>query len=173
MTVERQEILEKAFNLAKKYEVENGDCAQCVFAGVTEALGMENNDVFRAATGFADGIGLTGDGHCGALSGGVMAISLIFGRKRDEFGRRGKMMKALLLSRELQSRFKTKYGTCRCHDIQTKFHGKFFNLFDASEMEAAVKAGLIETCSTLAGDVARLTLELIMEQQDKDTAKAS
>jgi len=173
MTVERQEILEKAFNLAKKYEMENGDCAQCVFAGVTEALGMESNDVFRAATGFADGIGLTGDGHCGALSGGVMAISLIFGRKRDEFGRRGKMMKALLLSRELQSRFKTKYGTCRCYDIQTKFHGKFFNLFDAAEMEAAVKAGLVETCSTLAGDVARITLELIMEQQDKDTAKTS
>ena len=81
----RQETLNKAFNLSKKYEMENGDCAQCVFAGVTEALGVENNDVFRAATGFADGVGLTGDGHCGALSGGVMAISYIFGRKRDEF----------------------------------------------------------------------------------------
>ena len=173
MTIERQEILEKSFNLAKKYEMENGDCAQCVFAGVTEALRVENNDVFRAATGFADGVGLTGDGHCGALSGGVMAISYMFGRKRDEFTRRGKMMKALLLSRELQSRFKAKYGTCRCHDIQTKFHGKFFNLFDAAEMEAAVKAGLMETCSTLAGDIARMTAELIMEQQDKEAAKTS
>ena len=168
----RKEMLDKAFTLAKKYEMENGNCAQCVFSGVTEALGVENMDVFRAATGFADGIGLTGEGHCGALSGGVMAASYLFGRKRDEFARRGKMMKALLLSRELQGRFKQKYSTCRCHDLQTKFYGRFFNLLEPGEMEAAVKAGVLETCSTLAGEVARLTVELIFQQQDKDAAKA-
>lgn len=173
MDKERQEMLDKAFNLAKKYEMENGDCAQCVFAGVTEALGMENSEVFRAATGFADGIGLTGDGHCGALSGGVLAISYIFGRNRADFNRRGKMMKALLLSRELQGRFKEKYSTCRCHDIQTRFHGKFFNLMEPGEMEAAVKSGLMETCSTLAGEVARITAQLIFDQQDKDAAKTA
>ena len=168
----RNEMLDKAFALAKKYEMENGNCAQCVLSGVTEALGIENNDVFRAATGFADGIGLTGEGHCGALSGGVMAIGCLFGRKRDEFARRGKMMKALLLSRQLQAKFVEKYGACRCHDLQVKFYGKFFNLFDPAEMEAAVKAGVMETCSTLAGEVARMTLELVFQQQDKDAAKA-
>jgi C_GCAxxG_C_C family probable redox protein len=168
----REEMLEKAFTLAKKYEMENGNCAQCVFSGVTEALGVENADVFRAATGFADGIGLTGEGHCGALSGGVMAMSYLFGRKRDEFARRGKMMKALLLSRQLQAKFIEKYGHCRCHDLQVKFYGKFFNLYEPAEMEGAIKAGVMETCSTLAGEVARMTLELIFEQQDKDAAKA-
>ena len=168
----RKDMLDKAFTLAKKYEMENGNCAQCVFSGVTEALGIENNEVFRAATGFADGIGLTGDGHCGALSGGVMAISCLFGRKHDEFARRGKMMKALLLSRQLQTIFMEKYGVCRCHDLQVKFYGKFFNLLEPGEMEAAVKAGVMETCSTLAGEVAVMTLEMIFEQQDKDAAKA-
>lgn len=168
----RRDMLDKAFALAKKYEMENGNCAQCVFSGVTEALGVENGDVFRAATGFADGIGLTGEGHCGALSGGVMAISCLFGRKRDEFARRGKMMKALLLSRQLQAKFIEKYGVCRCHDLQVKFYGKFFNLYDPAELEAAVKAGVLETCSTLAGEAARMALELIFEQQDKDAAKA-
>lgn len=168
----KKEMLDKAFALAKKYEMENGNCAQCVFSGVTEALGVENNDVFRAATGFADGVGLSGDGHCGALSGGVMAISCLFGRNREEFHRRGKMMKALLLSRQLKDKFMEKYGICRCHDLQVKFYGKFFNLLEPSEMEAAVKAGVLETCSTLAGEVARITLELIFEQQDKDAAKA-
>ena len=167
----RKDMLDTAFTLAKKYEMENGNCAQCVFSGVTEALGVENGDVFRAATGFADGIGLTGEGHCGALSGGVMAIGCLFGRKRDEFARRGKMMKALLLSRRLQVKFVEKYGVCRCHDLQVKFYGKFFNLLEPGEMEAAVKAGVLETCSTLAGEAARMTLELIFEQQDKDTAK--
>jgi C_GCAxxG_C_C family probable redox protein len=167
----KQDIQEKAFALAKKYEMENGDCAQCVLAGVLEALDMGNNDVFRSATGFADGVGLTGNGHCGALSGGVMAISYIFGRKREEFSRRGKMMKAVLLSRELQDLFIDKYGAIRCHDLQTKFYGKFFNLLDPAEMEAAVKAGVMETCSTLAGEIARMTVQLVQEQQERDAAK--
>jgi C_GCAxxG_C_C family probable redox protein len=167
----KQDIREKAFALAKKYEMENGDCAQCVLAGALEALDMGNDDVFRSATGFADGVGLTGDGHCGALSGGVMAISYIFGRKRDEFSRRGKMMKAVLLSRQLQELFIEKYSTCRCHDLQTKFYGRFFNLLDPAEMEAAVKAGVMETCSTLAGEIAKITVQLIQEQHDRDAAK--
>jgi C_GCAxxG_C_C family probable redox protein len=169
----RRETLDKAFNLAKKYEMEYGDCAQCVFAGVTEALAMENAEVFRAATGFADGIGLTGDGHCGALSGGVLAISYAFGRNRADFQRRGKMMNALLLSRELQKRVKEKYGTCRCHDIQTNLYGRFFDFLEPGEMEAALKAGVLEKCSTLAGEVARITVELIMEQRDKDATRAA
>jgi C_GCAxxG_C_C family probable redox protein len=173
MEQKRQEILDTAFNLAKKYEMEFGDCAQCVFAGVTEAIGMENIEVFRAATGFADGIGLTGDGHCGALSGGVMSISYVFGRDRADFHRRGKMLKALSLSRELQRRFRDKYGTCRCHDLQTKFYGKFYDMMNPAEMEAAVKAGMLETCSTLTGEVARMAAGLILEQQEKDAAKSA
>ena len=65
-----------------------------------------------------------------------------------------------------------KHGVCRCYDLQVKFYGKFFNLLEPAEMEAAVKAGVLETCSSLAGEVARMTLELIFEQQDKDAAKA-
>jgi len=167
-----QDIKDQAFALAKKYELENGNCAQCVFAAVTESLGMENDDVFRAATGFADGIGLTGDGHCGALSGAVMAISHVFGRKKEEFHRRGKMMKALLLSRRLENKFMGEYGVCRCYELQTKFFGRFFNLMEPSELEAAMKAGVLERCSSLAGEVASLAVELILGQQEKDAAKS-
>jgi len=166
-----QEIKDRAYALAKKYEMENGACAQGVFAAVTETLGMGNDDVFRAATGFADGIGLTGDGHCGSLSGAVMAISYVFGRKREEYHRRGKMMKALLLCKQLEDRFMEKYGVCRCHELQTKFFGRFFNLLEPSEIEAALNAGALERCSSLAGEVASMAVELILEQQARDAAK--
>jgi C_GCAxxG_C_C family probable redox protein len=166
-----QDIKDKAFAQAKKYEIENGNCAQSVFAAVTEALGVQSDEVLRAATGFADGIGLTGDGHCGALSGAVMAIGHMFGRKKEEFHRRGKMMKALLLSRQLENRFMQEYGVCRCHDLQVKFYGRFFNLMEPAELEAALKAGVLERCSSLAGEVAVMAVELILEQQAKDAAK--
>jgi len=171
MSQSRQELMNKAFELAKKNEFDNGNCAQSVLAGVCDALGINNDDVFRAATGFADGVGLSGDGHCGALSGGVMAISYIFGRQRPDFSRRGKQLKALMLSRQLQSNFKEKYGTCRCHDLQTKFFGRFFNLLEPADMEAASKAGVLETCSNLVGEIASMSVGIILEQQEKDSAK--
>ena len=173
MSPSKQELMNKAFEIAKKNEFDNGNCAQSVFAGVCDALGISNDDVFRAATGFADGVGLTGDGHCGALSGGVMAISYIFGRQRADFSRRGKQLKALALARQLQNRFKEKYGTCRCHDLQTKFFGRFFNLLDPADMEAATKSGVPETCSNLVGEIASMTTQIILEQQEKDAAKNS
>jgi C_GCAxxG_C_C family probable redox protein len=168
MEKSKQEISDRAFELAKRYERENGDCAQCVIASVFEALGIENGDVFRAATGFADGVGLTGDGHCGALSGGIMAISYFFGRKREEFFKRGKLIKALLLSRDLHGRFKEKYSTCRCHDLQIKFVGRFYNLLDPADFEAVAKTDLAEKCSTLTGDIARMAADIILEQQEED-----
>jgi hypothetical protein len=55
--------------------------------------------------------------HCGALSGGVLAIGYFFGRKKKEFGDIMNLVKANLLSKRLHDRFVTKYGTCRCADL--------------------------------------------------------
>ena len=171
MDVESAEISESAFNRAKQYEMRSGGCSQCTLAGVFDALGVENEDIFKAATGLADGVGLTGDGHCGALSGGVLAIGYFFGRRKEDFGDMLKLVKANLLSKKLHDRFVAKYGTCRCADLQNSFFGRFFNLYDPEQMKAAVKAGLLDTCSTLVGEVARMTTEIILEAREKAAKK--
>ena len=71
----KEEMLEEVYKRAKAYELAGGNCSQCSLAAIFEVLGVDDENVVRAATGFADGVGLTGDGHCGALSGGTMAIS--------------------------------------------------------------------------------------------------
>jgi len=156
-----------AFENAKKYEMKSGGCPQCTIAGVFDALDIENDDVFKAGTGLADGVGLTGDGHCGALSGGVMAISYVFGRDKKDFGDMRKLLKANILSKKLHDQFVEKYGTARCADIQTSLVGRFYNLYDPSELEAAVKAGMMEKCSTLVGEVARMATQIIIEEQER------
>jgi C_GCAxxG_C_C family probable redox protein len=156
-----------AFDNAKKYEMKSGGCPQCTIAGVFDALGIENDDVFKAGTGLADGVGLTGDGHCGALSGGVMAISYVFGRDKKDFGDMRKLLKANILSKKLHDQFVEKYGTARCKDIQTSMVGRFYNLYDPSELQEAVKAGMMEKCSTLVGEVARMTTRIILEEQER------
>jgi len=159
----RQAILDRAFECGKKYEMKNGGCPQCALAAVFEVLAIEDDAVFKAATGLADGVGLTGDGHCGALSGGTLAISYLFGRDKQDFGDMLKLVPANLLARKLRNRFVEKYGTVRCADIQTRLMGKFYNLYDPAEMEAALRDGMLDTCSTLVGEVARMTVDIILE----------
>ena len=166
-------ITELAFSKAKNYEIRNGGCSQCTLLGVFDAFGVVNDDILKAATGLADGVGLTGDGHCGALSGGVLAIGYFFGRDKDEFSDTMKLIKGNLLSKKLHDRFIEKYGTCRCIDLQKSFFGRFYNLYDPEEMQAAVKTGLPDTCSILVGEVAKMTTEIILETQAKEAGKAS
>ena len=167
------DVLNKAFEIGKQHELESGDCAQCVIATIFEVLGIENDDVFLAATGLAGGAGLTGDGHCGALSGGVMAISYLYGRKKEDFHKRLKVLRACILSKKLHDQFVEKYGTCRCADIQTKLFGRFFHFYDEAERQTAEKAGMRDKCSTLVGEVAKIATKIILEERERVSLKES
>lgn len=57
-------------------------CAQMVLAGGLRLMGRDNPDLLRAASGLAQGVGLSGE-ICGALSGGVCLIGLHTGKGHD------------------------------------------------------------------------------------------
>ena len=164
------EISNAAYEEAQKYELEYGGCAQCTIAGIFSALNIESNDVFRATTGLTDGIGLTGDGHCGALSAGTVAISYLFGRKKEDFNKKAKLIKACILSKKLHDQFVEKYGTCRCYDIETKLAGRFFNFYDPVEVESAMKT-LIPKCAVVVAEVAKMTTRIILEEKERESMK--
>ncbi len=170
MATSKEEILELAFTTGKRNELTCGGCPQTTLSGIFTALDIEADDVFKAATGLADGVGLTGDGQCGALSGGVLALGYLFGREKKDFGDMLALLPASQLSKTLHDRFVEKYGTCRCADIQHSFFGRFFNLYDPAEMQAAMEAGMFDKCSTLVGEVAKMTTEIILEEQEKADA---
>ena len=167
----REEMLEEVYKRAKAYELRGGNCSQCSLAAIFEVLGVEDENVVRSATGFADGVGLSGDGHCGALSGGTMAISYFFGRKKEDLPKMGKQIKGLLLAKKFHEQFVTEFSVCRCHDLQVRQFGRFFNLYDMEDMKAALAAGMPEGCSTLVGKAARLALEIILDEQEKKDKK--
>jgi len=168
----KEEMLKEVYDKAKAYELKGGNCAQCSLAAIFEVLGVEDEGVFRAATGMADGVGLSGDGHCGALSGGTMAISYFFGRSKEDIGRMGKQIKALLLAKKLHAEFVEEFSTCRCADIQKKQFGRFFNLYNMEDLKAAQAAGMAEQCSTLVGKAARMALKIILDEQEQEAKKA-
>jgi C_GCAxxG_C_C family probable redox protein len=57
-------------------------CAEAVLISVAEFKNMKSDLIPRIASGFCGGIAKT-NGMCGAVSGGVMAISMIHGRDTE------------------------------------------------------------------------------------------
>lgn len=160
---------EKARELGEQYEKTCTGCAQTTLAAVMDALGTESEDAFRAASGLADGIGLSGDGSCGALAGGVMAIGLLRGRARKDFHDPLAAMDSYLLARRLVTHFQEQYGSCRCYDIQKKLMGRTFNLLDPKEMKEALGFGMLDHCSRVVGDSAKKTVEILLEREEVES----
>ncbi|MBW1684022.1 MAG: C_GCAxxG_C_C family protein [Deltaproteobacteria bacterium] len=161
----REKIAERAGELAAEYEKTCTGCAQSVVAGLLDALEIDSPDVFKAASGLADGIGLTGDGSCGALTGCAMVIGLALGRERKDHRNMMKPMQSYLLCKELHDEFVREYGSCRCHDIQQRIMGRTFDLLDPKQLEEAFKQGMLEHCAGVCGEAARRTAELLLREQ--------
>lgn len=148
-----EDISNRAFELAQQHEKRYTGCGQTTIAGIFDAINIDSEDVFKAGSGLADGLGLTGDGSCGSLTGGAMVISYLFGRKRKDFADMSKPMKSYILSKKLHDEFVKKYGSCRCYDIQQKLMGRTFNLYDPNELKQATEFGMFEHCSKVVVEI--------------------
>jgi C_GCAxxG_C_C family probable redox protein len=165
MISNNEALLERAFELGQQYEKKYTGCAQTVIAAIFDTLDIWNEDVFKAASGLADGLGLTGDGTCGALVGASMVLSYLFGRDRKHFKDIMAPMKAYQLVKKLHDQYVEKYGTCRCYDVQQTLMGRTYNLWDQQEMQAAFQSGMMTHCSKVVGTVAKLAVMIILNQK--------
>ena len=172
MDKSKEESSEKAYELGVRYEKECTGCAQTAIAGIFDAIGVKNNDVFKSASGLADGLGLTGNGTCGALVGGAMVIGYLFGRDREDFKDMFKPMKSYLLAKKLHDAFLEQYGTCRCHDLQFSLMGRTFNLLDKKEFQEAIEFGMVKHCSKVVGTAAKLATMIILEEWEAVKTKS-
>jgi hypothetical protein len=149
MVKSEEEISDNGYKLGVKYESECTGCAQTSIAAIFETLGIWSEDVFKAGSGLADGLGLTGNGSCGALVGSSMAISYLFGRERKDF-------EDILIPFEL-------YGTCRCHDVQMSLMGRTYNLWDPEDIKEAFSSGMMDHCSKVVGNTVKLAIKTILD----------
>jgi C_GCAxxG_C_C family probable redox protein len=145
------------------YERTYHGCSQCVLAALQDCLRLGNRDSFKAATALAAGIARMGS-TCGALVGGIMGVSLAFGRERleDSTTSQGYAW-AMDLGGELCRRFEKEFGSTECRDIQRSFFGRSFDMRDPQEREEFRKAGGYEKGSQLARRAAELAAEVILD----------
>ena len=84
-------------------------CAESVLLAMAESLGIQTDLIPRVATGFCSGMARTG-GQCGAVSGAMMGISLVAGRRSPE----ETVDRNYVLIRELVKRFEERFGATNC-----------------------------------------------------------
>lgn len=164
-----KQLLEKAYEIGFEYEKKYGNCAQCVLLAVQETLDFKDDSIFKAATGFAGGIGGFGISACGALSGGILAIGQKYGRNRKNFTKpRRERFKAYDLAQRLHQCFIEEYGNSACHSVQQSIFGRSFNLLDPVERQRFEDdGGHIDKCTDVVGKAAQWVVELLLEAEEQ------
>lgn len=161
------ERIEKAYRLGVEYERVYRGCGQCVTAALQEAFDVPDPAVFKAASAFAGGVGLTGDGCCGAYLGAAMVLSSLRGRVREDFADPdGVRKESFRLARRLRESFIEEYGSVICRDIHTKILGRPYYIADPDEMakfDAAGGHGV--KCPEVVGKAARRAAQIIVEER--------
>jgi C_GCAxxG_C_C family probable redox protein len=160
----KDDILEKAYSLAFKYEAERGSCPQCVLAALHETLGVSDPKTIQAADAMAGGTSLSTEGTCGALVGGLLAIGSVVGRTYEDFSVGNRKRRVFQYSKKLYDKFILEYGSPRCKDIHMKIFGRTFNLLDPKDYAEFEKAGAhVDKCPVVAAKTARWAAKILID----------
>ena len=181
--MEKQDLMDRAYQLGSDFEQTYAGCAQACFATLQVVLDkrdQETDAVFRATSSMAGGVAGMGDGCCGAYLGAAAFISYLTGRTRDRFAEPGQeALDATERSRrygklcgpsddlviELHKKFIGEYGTVTCHSIHRQLFGRPFFNKDSDEYQKFQEAGAYDDdgCPSVVGNTARWTTEILID----------
>ncbi len=173
----KEQIFQEAERRGYKYLQEFSNCSQCTLLVIQELFNLAVGDSLKAATGFSGGIGRIGS-VCGALSGGVMALGLLYGRDLQTMKHPDEHVRVNLreeieaklggLIKKLSEKFRDEYGSFICNDIETKIFGRSFDKWNpADRKEKERLGGHKDKCPMVVGKAARWVSDLILEEQTK------
>ena len=125
-------------------------CSEAVLLALRDALGASCECIPRLATGFAAGVGRTGN-LCGAFTGAVMGLGLALGRDRPTSGDRPPHW----FSRRMAEAFEEAEGSLMCPGILGLDIGDpvDYQTYRERNLWGTVCRGLIETAAGLAYDI--------------------
>ena len=124
-------------------------CSEAIVKTINDAFGFGYPEkVVRMASGFPIGIGGAGCA-CGAVTGGVMAIGMVFGRENPGDP---SVDRCLALARELHAFFANRHG-CLC--CRTLTHGMVLKSPEH-----------LQQCIAFTGEVAEETAKIILRELD-------
>jgi len=134
---------------AREYLNTDWHCSEGILLAVgAHYLGEINPQALRLSTIFAGGVGGTTEELCGALSGGLMVISALYGRTDAKT----KNDRCMALAVEYRARFLERFGHIRCADLKKHWIGQKGQ----------------ETCAELVAQAAGLLVD-VLEGEEKES----
>ena len=166
---EKVKKIRNAYEIGFKSEKQYRGCAQGVLNALRESTGIDNKELFRAATGFSGGMSLCGDGVCGGYSGGLMFMSYLRGRDFDRIpidGDKENQYFAYECSQMLHDRFIDCFGSPICMKIhEGMFNGEHYILRTKPRRNEFEDAGAhTVVCTTVVGIATSWVVEILMEK---------
>jgi len=158
-------VSKAAYDNNRAYE----GCARCVLHALQTHLNiLDDQKAFKAAmkasTALSAGVARKGE-TCGALIGALMAIGLYIGTERlNDFDGYVDTMRA---ASEVFDRFKEKYGTVKCFEIQKKLFGKKINFFDEKDAEWWYENNGLDKCPGVCAVATRMTAEAMFKLRER------
>jgi C_GCAxxG_C_C family probable redox protein len=162
---------DEAYRRAFTYESACGSCPQGILRAVQETLGGIDDATIKSAHGLAGGGGLSGVGTCGALSGGLLALSAKYGRDRDKM-EKGRYLNNFKKGSELIERFRREFGGITCQELQMQFTGRTYDMWRADEY-AEFSRARGDRCAHATGTVARWVVDILAPASPDMPAAAS
>jgi len=160
----KEESFAKLRKKVKEYLQISGNCAQTSFLSLQEVLELEDGAILKALTPFP-GVALRGE-TCGAVTGSLMALGLVFGRDRDNLDDYLAYQSSLRPSRRFCRAFEKELGSTMCGDIVEKEFGKRYNLADPAESMEWLSRGAIDKCGGVIVKAVCIAAEIILAEED-------
>ena len=114
------------------------NCAETMLHAADRAYNLKlSRDALKLASGFGGGMGI--ESSCGALTGGVMALSTLFVRERAHEGDRIK-----LLTSEFLEKSQHEMGSIDCVDIKKSYRDPVVNCKAAILIAARILSEIID-----------------------------
>lgn len=144
------------YQLALQYHARGFNCAQSVLASFSDVTGLPEQASLAVSGGMGGGVGGTRKELCGAVSGGVMALSLLYPHTavRDKEAKQ----RIYDLTAEYQRRFQETFDHLRCGDLLTA------NYPITEKMKAASAMGYdAPACNVLIVTAVELAEQMLRE----------
>ena len=151
---------------------------RCVLTALQRNLDLGGKESFRASFAFAGGVARNCE-VCGALIGGLMAVGLAYasdklgyphgpgasvkGDPKENAEVAERYQDVMERSSIICDRFREKFGSLRCADVQRAIRGKFFDLRDPKQLGEYRRPEIHDECAKVSRVAGRLAAEEILK----------
>ena len=143
----KREYCQKAFT----YHQIGFNCTQSVLAAYQDRIGLTEQQCLAIATGFGGGVRY--GGLCGAVSGAVMVLGLLY--PHDKEGDMAEKNASMHRTREFERRFKERFMNLDCRDLLAEK--------ELTGTEMAVELGATKHCDLLIVSATELLYDYLEE----------